>query len=173
MELPVLIFYILVGIIVPVLLFMMLRIALKKKPYKFKMIFRTPGLDTHFTVYGDNLDFSHKIAEKEYEIKAERLYRLKPNRLKPKILTKIWFKIQGVKESFIIVYLHGKTEPLAPVNVAVSARILKEVSESRALDKALRSEFSVPWDLKKILMVVGFLVIAVVVWVLISGEVNL
>lgn len=140
----------------------------KKKPYKFNMIFRTPGLDTHFTVFGDCLDFSHKVAEKEYEIKAERLYRLKP-----KIITKIWYKLRGIKESFIIVYLHGKTEPLAPVEVEVSARILKEVSESRALDKALRSEFSVPWDLKKILMVVGFLVIAVVVWMIMSGEINL
>ena len=168
MDLPVLVFWILVGIIVPVLLFLMLRIALKKKAYKFNMIFRTPGLDTHFTVYGDTLDFSHKVEEKEYEIKAERLYRLKP-----KILKKMWYKLRGIKESFIIVYLNGKTEPLAPVKVEVSARILKEVSESRALDKALRSEFAVPWDLKKILMVVGFLVIAVVIWVVISGEISL
>ena len=168
MELPVLVFWILVVIIVPVLLFMMLRITLKKKPYKFKMIFMTPGLDNHVTVYGDALDFSHSIDRKEYQIKAERLYRLKP-----KILRKIWFKLQGVKENFIVVYQQGKTDPVAPVDVKVSARILKEVSESRALDKALRSEFAVPWDLKKILMVVGFLVIVVVVWVLMSGEINL
>ena len=168
MELPVLIFWIVVGLMSPVLIFLILRVVLKKKPYKFKMIFRTPGLDEHFTVYGDTLDFSHKVGEKEYSIKAERLYRLKP-----RIHIRMWYKFRGIKKSFIIVYLDKQTDPVAPVPVEVSARILREVSESRALDKALRSEFKVPWDMKKILMVIGFLVIAVVVWTLISGEISL
>lgn len=168
MELPQLVFWILMLVIVPVLAFLILRVVLKKDPYKFKMIFRTPGVDKHFSVYGDSLDFKHKIGSDEYEIKAERLYRLKPGRAR-----KILHKIRGIKESFVIVYQAEKTEPLAPVTVKVSSRILKEVSESRALDKALRSEFKVPWDMKKILMVIGFLVVAVIVWVVISGDVTI
>ncbi len=132
------------------------------------MIFMIPGLNDHQVVDGDELDFTHKVGEKEYAVKAERLYRLKPRFLKG-----LWYKYKGIKTSFIVVYQHEKTDPVAPVEVAVSARILKKVSESRALDKALKSEFSAPWDLKKILMVIGFLVIAVVVWYLISGDVTL
>lgn len=168
MEIPVIVFWILMVIIVPVLGLLILRVVLKKPPYKFKMVFMTPGVDKHFTVYGDSLDFKHKVGDQEYEIKAERLYRFKPGRAR-----KILHKFRGIKESFVIVYQYEKTEPLAPVTVKVSARILKEVSESRALDKALRSEFSVPWDLKKIIMVIGFLVLAVIVWVVISGEVTI
>lgn len=168
MDLAYLVFWILIIFILLPLLFFILRSVLKKKPYLFKMCFMTPGVDSHFTVYGDKLDFKHKVGEKEYVIKAERLYRIKPG-----ILRKIVYKFRGIKESFIIVYQDNQTEPLAPVKVKVSARILKEVSESRALDKALRAEFKVPWDLRKILMVIGFLVVAIIVWVLISGEVVL
>ena len=168
MELPHLVFWILMLVIVPVLAGLILRAVLKKKPYKFKMIFRTPGVDQVVTAYGDSLDLKHKIGNMLYEIKAERLYRLKPGRVR-----KILNKFIGIKKSFVIVYQNGKTEALAPGTVKVSARILKEVSESRALDKALRSEFKVPWDLKKILMVVVFLVVAVIVWVVISGDVSI
>ena len=168
MELPQLVFWILMVTVVPVLVFLILQVWLKKPPYRFKMIFRTPGVDAHETVYGDTLDFKHKIKNQEYEIKAERLYRYKPG-----IARKMLNKFRGIKETFFIVYLDQKTEPLAPVKVKVSARILKEVSESRALDKALRSEFKVPWDMKKILMVIGFLIVAVIVWVVISGDITL
>ena len=168
MELPQLVFWVLMLVIVPITVFMILRSVLKKPPYLFRMCFMTPGVDKHFTVYGDSLDFTHEIDEKKYEIKAERLYRFKPS-----LARKIFYKFRGIKQCFIIVYQHKKTDPLAPVDVKVSARILKEVSESRALDKALRSEFSVPWDLKKILMVIGFLVIAIIVWVVISGDVSI
>ena len=136
MILPILIFYILIGIVVPTLSFMILRTVLKKPPYKFKMIFRSPGVDTHFTVYGDALSFKHKIGDQEYEIKAERLYRFRPG-----IAQRILYKFRGIKESFFIVYLDKKTEPLAPGTAKVSARIIKEVSESRARDRALKSEF--------------------------------
>ena len=168
MELPQLVFWGLMLGIIPSLSFLILRVVLKKDPYKFYMIFMTPGVDKNVIVYGDSLDFNHKIGNKTYNIKAERLYRFKP-----KLARKILHKFRGIKQCFIIVYQHKKTDPLAPVDVKVSARILKEVSESRALDKALRSEFSVPWDLKKILMVIGFLVIAIIVWVVISGDVSL
>ena len=168
MDFPTLVLLGIVGLLSPLVVWVMLRTVFKLKSYRFKMIFMSPGINKHFTVFGDTLNFEHEDGEKEYEIKAERLYRFKP-----KLLKKIWYKLRGVKANFVVVYQHNKTEPVAPVNVSVSARILKEVSESRALDKALRSEFKVPWDLKKILMVIGFLVIAVVVWVVISGEISL
>ena len=168
METPQLVFWVLMLIIGLALVFLILRSVLKKPPYLVKMIFMTPGVDKHETVYGDSLDFNHKIGNKTYKIKAERLYRFKP-----KLPRKILHKFRGIKQCFIIVYQDKKTEPLAPVDVKASARIIKEVSESRALDKALKSEFSVPWDLKKILMVIGFLVIAIIVWVVISGDVSI
>lgn len=168
MDFPTLVLLGIVGLLSPLIVLIMLRTVFKLKSYRFKMIFMNPGINKHFTVFGESLDFEHTVGEKEYEIKAERLYRFKP-----KLLRKTWLKLRGVKETFVVVYQHNKTDPVAPVTVSVSARILKEVSESRALDKALRSEFKVPWDLKKILMVIGFLVIAVVVWAVISGEISI
>ena len=168
MELIYLIGWSVLGVSSSILIALILRVLIEKKQYRIEMIFMTPGLNDHQEVDGNELDFKHKVGGTEYEVKAERLYRLKPGFLKG-----LWYKYKGIKTSFIVVYQHEKTEPVAPVAVAVSARILKKVSESRALDKALRSEFSVPWDLKKILMVIGFLVIAVVIWFLISGDVVL
>lgn len=167
MTIPELVFWLVVGGFAPLLLIVVIWVNRKRTRYLFEMVFMSPGVNDHFTVYGDTLDFKHKVGETEYEIKAERLYRLKPGMLK-----RIWLKIRGVNQCFIVVYQDKKTEPVAPVDVKVSARILKEVSESRALDKALRSEFKVPWDLRKIILVIGFLVVAVVIWVMISGEVS-
>ena len=166
MDFPTLILWGVALIMAPVVLFVVIRVSFKKQPYQFKMIFMTPGIDDHVTEYGDKLDLTVDVNDKEYEIKAERLYRLKP-----KVHQRLWNKGRGIKQSFITVYQHEKTEPLAPVTVKVSSRILKEVSESRALDKALRSEFKVPWNLKTILMVIGFLVVAVVIYFVISGDV--
>ncbi len=155
------------GVAASILIALIIRVLIKKTKYRIEMVFMTPGLNDHQVVDGDELDFTHTVGEKKYAVKAERLYRLKPGFLKG-----LWCKYKGIKTSFIVVYQHNKTDPVAPVTVAVSARILKKVSESRALDKALKSEFSAPWDLKKILMVIGFLVIAIVVWYLISGDVT-
>ncbi len=168
MEILNLVMVAMIGLVSVILVYLILRRFFKKKAYRFEMIFMTPGIDDHHTVYDDELSFEHEVGNKTYDIKAERLYRLKPG-----FLGKLGDKIVGVKERFIVVYQHNETEPIAPGEIAVSARILKEVGESSALDNALRSEFNVPWDLKKILMIIGFLVIAVIVWFLISGDVTL
>ena len=138
------------------------------EPYEFEMILMNPGINKHELIRGGCLEFKHKIGDKEYEIKPDRLYRVKPRRL-----DKIIMRVKSVKKRFAVVYQYEKNEPIKPESVKVTAQLLKEVNESRALDKALRSEFSIPFDLKKILLVVGVLVVAVIVYVLVSAEVTL
>lgn len=166
MELPQIVFMALAVVVIPILGIIIARIVLKCEPYEFDMVFMKPGVNDHVMIRGSSLDFKHEIDGTEYEIKSDRLYRVKPG-----FPVRIWMKIRSVRGRFTVVYPHKKTEPIAPTEISVTARILKEVKESRALDKALRGEFKVPMDMKKILLIIGFIVIVSVIYVLMSGEI--
>ena len=153
-------------LVIPTLGIIILRTIMKRDPYEFELIFMRPGIDDHVKIRGSSLDFTHEINKKKYTIEPDRLYRIKPG-----IGGKIWKWITGVKESFLVIYQHNKTKPISTPKVKISARILKEVHESRALGTALKSEFKMPMDLKKIALIIGFVVIAAVVYVLVTGEI--
>lgn len=133
--------------------------------YQFETVFMRPGLNEHNFTRGDELDFQHDHESKKYEIKSERIYRVKPG-----LKTRIQFKIVGLRQRFIIVFQHEKTEPLKPVNVKISARILAEVADSQALKKALKNEFAVPMELKKIVIIAGLVIIAAVIYLVATGQ---
>ncbi len=166
MEITYIFFMGLAVLVIPTLGIIVLRIILKREPYEFELIFMRPGVDDHEKIRGSSLDFEHEIDGKKYRIEPDRLYRIKPG-----IGGKIWRGITGVKESFLVIYQHKKRNPISTPNVQISARILKEVHESRALGTALKSEFKVPMDLKKLALIIGFVVIAAVVYVLVTGEI--
>jgi hypothetical protein len=127
----------------------------------------TPGVNYHKRIKGDSLEFSFKDGETEYQVKSDRLYRVKVGRL-----TGLWFRLRGIKKRFKIGFQDKKTEAIqVPDQVKVSSRLMKEVNESRALDKAMRGEFKVPLDLKKILLIMGFIVVVIIAYVLVTGEV--
>ena len=165
------IYYFSIGLavfVIPALVILIIRTFLKKEPYEFELIFMKPGINEHTKIRGSSLDFETEMNEKKYEIKADRLYRVKPG-----IMGKLIRWIKGITGSFIVVFQEGQSEPIVTPSVKISARILKEVHESRALGSALKSEFKVPWDMKKIMLVIGFVVIAAVVYVLVTGEIVL
>jgi hypothetical protein len=68
-----------------------------------------------------------------------------------------------------VTFQDGQTEPISQGTVKVTSRILKEVNESKALDKALKGEFRMGMDLKKILMILGIVLVVVISYVLYSG----
>jgi hypothetical protein len=144
----------------------LIRHLLKTEPYEFVLVLMNPGVNDHVIVKGPELEFSHTHDGKDYEVKSDRLYRVKVGRL-----TSLWFYLRGIKKRFLIVFQHEKSKPVTAQTVKVSTRVLKKVNESRALGKALRSQFAVPMDLKKILMIIGFLVIVVIAYVIVTGEV--
>lgn len=159
----------LAGLVIPALGVIVLRTYLKKEPYEFEMVFMKPGIDEHTKIRGSSLEFeTPEIGEKKYKIKADRLYRVKPGQI-----GKLVKWIKGISGSFIAVYQDGETDPIETPSVKISARILKEVQNSRALGSALKSEFKVPMDLKKILLIVGVVIIGAVVYILMSGEIAL
>lgn len=155
--------FLIVFVLVPLLIIAVRRI-LKKEPYEFILVFMRPGVNDHVSVRGSSLDFEHEYEKKAYKIQSDRLYRVKP-----RFPVRVWWKFIGVSERFQTVFQHKNTSPIGPIPVQVTSRILKEVHESRALDKAMRSEFKVPMDLKKILMVIGFIVLVAVIYVLVMG----
>lgn len=136
-----------------------------KNRYQFETVFMRPGLNDHKFTRGDELDFQHDHDSKKYEIKSERIYRVKPG-----LKTRIQFKIVGIRQRFIIVFQDNKTEPLTPVNVKISARILAEVADSQALKKALKNEFSVPMELKRIVIIIGLVILAAVIYLVATGQ---
>lgn len=159
------IFFIACVIFAAVLLSFILIKSLRSDPYQFEVITMSPGVNHHEIISGEKLEFIHDMDGTEYEIKSERLYRVKVGPL-----TGLWFRLRGIKKRFIVSFQSEQTEPIAPAGeLKVTARILKEVNESRALDKALRGEFSMPLDLKKILLIMGFVVVVIIAYVLVMG----
>lgn len=156
------------GVAASILMFLTARIFLKKKPYEFEMVFMRPGVNEHKMIRGASLDSEYEIDGEKYEITSDRLYRVKP-----RFPVRIFMRLRSIEQRFIVVYSHKKKDPIEPVDVTVTARILKEVNESRALDRAMRSEFKVPMDMKKILMILGVLIISAVIYVLMTGEIQI
>ena len=136
------------------------------KKYQFELIFMKPGVNEHEMIRGDELSFNHEHGSKEFKITSERLYRVRPP-----IMKRIQFKLVGINQRFIVVFQDGKTEPIQPVNVNVSSRILSEVKDSRALFKALKNEFSIPMDLKRIVIIIGGIMIVALVYLVATGQV--
>jgi len=48
---------------------------------------------------------------------------------------------------------------------------LSEVKDSRALFKALKNEFSIPMDLKRIVIIIGGIMIVALVYLVATGQV--
>lgn len=154
-----------VSILTSLIILVLLRKNFMSDPYEFDLILMGPGVDHHVRISGDSLEFSHKHGEKEYEVKADRLYRVRVGRI-----TGLWFLLRGIKKRFLLGYQYEKTEPISPEGeLKVTARVLREVNESKALGKALRGEFKLPMDLKKILLIMGFIVVVIIAYVLVSG----
>lgn len=136
------------------------------KKYQFEFVFMRPGVNYHEIFRGDELEFSREYEEKEYKITSERLYRLKPP-----IMKRIQFKLVGINQKFIVTFQDNKYVPLEPVTVKVSSRILGEVKDSRALFKALKNEFSIPMDLRRIVIIIGGIIIVALVYLVATGQV--
>lgn len=137
-----------------------------KNIYQFELIFMRAGVNDHVFVRQSELSFKHEYNKKEYSITSDRLYRVKPP-----IFTRLSFKLKGIKQRFIVVFQKGKKTPIKPIEIEVSSRVLNEVRKSRALDKALRSEFAIPMDLKKIIIILGFVVVVIVSYLVVTGQV--
>ena len=137
---------------------------MRSKPYQFDLIMMSPGVNQHYRIDGDSLEFEHEHDGKKYQVKADRLYRVRVGKLMG-----LWFRVKGIRKRFLIAFHHKKTKPIEPVEIKVSARVLKEVNESRALGKALRGEFKLPMDLKKILLIMGFIVVVIIAYVMVMG----
>jgi len=135
------------------------------KKYQFDFIFMRPGVNYHEIIRGDELEFSLNYESDEYKITSERLYRVKP-----RLMKRIQFKLVGINQKFIVAFQNGKYVPLEPVKVNVSSRILGEVKDSRALFKALKNEFSIPMDLKKIVIIIGGIMIVALIYLVATGQ---
>lgn len=154
-----------VGIVCLIMLWFLWRIRVKKI-YQFELIFMRAGVNDHVFVRGSELSFKHEYNAKEYDIASDRLYRVKPQ-----IFTRFSFMLKGIKKRFIVVFQKGKKTPIKPIEVSVSSRVLNEVRKSRAIDKALKSEFAIPMDLKKIIIILGFIVVVIVSYLVVTGQV--
>lgn len=154
-----------IGIVSLLLIYLIWRVTVKKV-YQFELIFMRAGVNDHIFLRESRLSFTHEYNAKEYKITSDRLYRVKPP-----IFTRLIFKLKGIKQRFIVIFQKGKKTPIKPIEVSVSSRVLDEVRKSRALDRALRSEFALPMDLKKIIIILGFVVVVIISYLVVTGQV--
>lgn len=157
---------ILIAVIFVMLIFLMIRVRFKAKAYEFDLVLMRPGVNKHIRISNDELEFEHTENGKKYKINPDRIARVKVGRI-----TSAIFRVRGIKKRFLIVFQHKKTESISAKAPKVSGRVLKQVNESRALGKAMSSEFKLPMDLKKILLIMGFIVVVIIAYVLVTGEV--
>ncbi len=160
-----------IGGIVGLFSLAILRYVLRDDPYRFEIVLMKPGVNQHFELKGKSLNFDFRYDDKgeakTFNVKSDRLYRIK---LGWRARLKYWFR--GRQALFWVQFREGSDEPVNLPKYEVSARILHEVNESRALDKAMDSEFKVPWDLKKFVIVFGVIVIGAIVYLYMTGQVT-
>ena len=149
-----------------IILYFLLKIMSRGAQYQFELVFMEAGVNKHIFTRKNELSFEYKNNSKKYQIKSDRLYRVKPG-----ITRRLIYKLKGIKQGFIVIFQKGKESPVIPVDVKITSNVLGEVRDSRALSKAFKSEFSVPMDLKKILIIMAFVVIAVIAFLVMTGQV--
>lgn len=137
------------------------------KNYEFEIIILKPGVNSHSTHTGKDMTHGHKGPdEKTYELKAENLYRIKPD-----IITRLKYKLRGINAGFIIPFKSGSEDPISYSVPAFSARVIKTVHESRALSSALKDEFAKELGLKTFFMYFLLMAGAVVVFLVLTGQI--
>ena len=149
-----------------IILYFLLKIVSQGDQYQFELVFMDAGVNKHIFTRKNDLSFEYENNSKTYQIKSDRLYRVKPG-----IMRRLIYKLKGINQGFIVIFQKGKESPVVPVDVKITSNVLGEVRDSRALSKAFKSEFSVPMDLKKILIIMAFVVIAVIAFLVMTGQV--
>lgn len=149
-----------------ILVILIIRLWSLKGRYVFDLVQMMPGVNKYTRVKSDKLEFKHKIGDMELEIESDRLYRVKSP-----LHEKIIFWIRGISNKFLVIYRKGKNKPVKFETSKVSARTMKIIEESRALEAAMKDEFSIPWDMKKFIIVLGALIIISVTYLVMTGQV--
>jgi len=149
-----------------IMLYFLFKIASRGDQYQFELVFMDAGVNKHIFTRKNELNFGYENDSETYQIKSDRLYRVKPG-----LIGRLIYKLKGINQGFIVIFQKEKKVPVAPVDVKITSNVLGEVRDSRALSKAFKAEFSVPMDLKKILIIMGCAVIGVLVFLVMTGQV--
>ena len=102
-----------------------------------------------------------------HRIKPENLYRVKPT-----ILDRLRYKLTGITSGFIVVFKTDTSVPITYEAPEYSARVLRTISESRALKTALKDEFAKSMDTKTLFMYFLLIAGAVVVYLFMTGQLS-
>jgi len=149
-----------------ILVYLLLKVTSRGDQYQFELVFMEAGVNKHIFTRKNDLNFEYENDSDTYQIKSDRLYRVKPG-----ILGRLIYKLKGINQGFIVIFQKEKKAPVAPVDVKITSNVLGEVRDSRALSKAFKAEFSVPMDLKKLLIIMAFVVVGVLVFLVMTGQV--
>lgn len=100
-----------------------------------------------------------------HHVKNENLYRVKPT-----IFDMIRYKLKGIDSGFMVIFKTDTSTPIAYSSPKYSARVLRTVSESRALKTALKDEFAKAMDAKALFMYFILIAGALVVYLFLTGQ---
>ena len=102
-----------------------------------------------------------------HRIKPENLYRVKPT-----IGDRLRYKLKRITSGFIVVFRTDTSTPISYESPEYSARVLRTISESRALKTALKDEFAKAMDTKTLFMYFLLIAGAVVVYLFMTGQLS-
>lgn len=141
----------------------------KKRKYAFTAIVLGP-VNSHIDYTETSMTHTRKVTGivDPIEVKPADLYRMKPD-----IFTRIKYKLTGIDSGFLVVFKKDSKTPVAYENPEYSARVLRTVSDSRALRTALKDEFTKAMDAKTLFMYFLLVAGAIVAYVIITGQVSL
>lgn len=142
--------------------------AKKKRKYAFTVIILGP-VNKHYNYVKDSMAHIHEILGRteSINVKPKDLYRLKAG-----LLTRLRYKIRGIDSGFLAVFGEGSEEPISYDAPKYSARVLKEISESRALKTALKDEFAKAMDTKALFMYFLLIAGAIVIYLFMTGQLS-
>jgi len=103
-----------------------------------------------------------------FKIRPENLFKVAPG-----IRDRIRYKLRNIDSKFMVVIQEDEDTPISYVSPKYTSRVLKQVAESKALSEALKDEFSKDVNFKTLFMYFMLLVVAGVVFMVITGQVNI
>lgn len=111
-----------------------------------------------------------------YDGRAPDVYDIDPTvlyELAPSIRQKMGMFLRGINKMFLVVFNEGKNEPVKYQTPKRSAYVLLTIEQSRALGQALKKEFAGEFSVKRLFMYAVLIIIGVLAYMFMSGQLRI
>ena len=105
--------------------------------YKIEIVIKRDGINEHIIRRLNELPYTAKYLEKDYEVKVEALFEVERG-----LLRTVADSVFLVKKHYMIVFREGENNPLMRSDSEISPRVLKVARTSTAVKGMIKEWFS-------------------------------